>query len=479
MSNKLLILVVGALAVFSCTKVETFSPGITEELTISAETVNIRIVNEGDDATKAYYTETSSYWTYLWEDGDFFHYFYYSRAQLLGDRFTQVAKSPEATYLAYEASDLEIGNSIYSYYVQKDMLDTADTNNDPNNIQMVIPTNQVTTLEPESFSTSIDPSFDLADFQLDKYSDTGSGGILTNVTIPSRTLTFKITSFNPEFSYACKLESETGGFDNFTYDADGNVSVTLDFDNYPTKVYEMATEIRVYNEDYPKNYVTVEAVASRSGAASNKSTYTVGKGARSTKPGTITTYGDVKPYPIREAMPCASRAKTVTSNLLRYPEDIANSMTMYMLGSAAEFRIYAKNGIHTGEKIEKVIMTTLNGPCAGYCYYDLEGQTLELTGYDQDTITSDVSLCNYHVPATKGGEESVYMVLAPGTYNLELNIVTTDSDGVTWSNIFTVNSQTFTRANRKPFAVNIDSASAIRIEYVESSNGDEDDEQEL
>ena len=465
----------GALAVLSCAKVETFSPGITEEQTINSELVNIRIVNEGDDDTKAYYYETSSYWTYNWEDGDFFHYFYYSRADLLGHRFTQVAKSPEATYLAYEASDLEIGNSIYSYYVQKDMLDTADTNNDPSNIQMVIPTYQVTTLEPEAFTTSVDPSFDLSDFQLDKISESGAYG---EFNVPSRVLSFKIDSFNPLFTYLCKLEEEEGEFSDFTYDENGNASVTIGFDDVALFSYDSTTEIRIYNKDYSKNYVTVAVTGTRT-AVSAKFTYSVEKGARSTKPGTITTYGDVKPYPIREAMPCASRAKTVTSNLLRYPEDIANSMTMYMLGSAAEFRIYAKNGIHTGEKIEKVIMTTLNGPCAGYCYYDLEGQSLEITGYDQDTVTSDVSLCNYHVPATKGGEESVYMVLAPGTYDLEINIVTTDADGVTWSNIFTVNSQTFTRANRKPFAVNIDSASAVRIEYAESGNGDEDDEQEL
>ena len=475
MSTKLFILAAGALAVLSCAKVETFSPGITEEQTINAETINIRIVNEGDDATKAYYTETSSYWTYLWEDGDFFHYFYYSRAQLLGDRFTQVAKSPESTYLAYEASDLEIGNSIYSYYVQKDMLETADTNNDPNNIQMVIPTYQVTTLEPEAFTTSVDPSFDLSDFQLDKISESGNYG---GFNVPSRVLSFKIDNFNPLFTYLCKLEEEEGEFSDFTYDENGNASVTIGFDDVALFNYDSTTEIRIYNKDYSKNYVTVAVTGTRT-AASAKFTYSVEKGARSTKPGTITTYGDTKPYPIREAMPCASMAKLVTSNLLRYPEDIANSMTMYMLGSAAEFRIYAKNGIHVGEKIEKVIMTTLNGPCAGYCYYDLVGQSLELTGYDQDTITSDVSLCNYHVPATKGGEESVYMVLAPGSYELQINIVTTDSDGETWSNIFTVDTQTFTRANRKPFAVNIDSASAQRIPYVESSTGTEDDEAEI
>ena len=476
MSYKFIILAVGALAVFSCAKTEPESPVCSVEPTDNY--IYIPLTSEESEDTKAYYHEESDYWTYLWEDEDFFHYFYFSRGVLQGDRFTQVKKTPTSTYLAYEASDLEVGNTIYSYFVQESLLEEADTNTNPENVKMVIPTLQVSNLDPETFTTQIDPSFDLGDFQLDKYQESGTA---LKFDVPSRTLSFKINDFNPEFTYSCKLEEDEGGFSDFTYDQNGNASVVITFDEVSVGDYDSTTEIRIYNKNYNKNYVTVSVLAERS-ALSAKFSYSVEKGARSTKMGSITTYGEDKPYPLRDAMPCASRGKIVTSSLLQYPEDIANSMTMYMLGSAAEFRIYSSTGRYAGEQIEKCIWTATNRPCAGEFYYDITSENLTISGYDKDTITSDVSACNYHVPSVKGGEDSVYLIIAPGTYNAQFKVITKDADGVEWQYSYNLNNKQFTRAMRKPFAVNLESSSATRVQYFEEGGSNEqgggDDEDE-
>ena len=457
---------------FSCAKVETYSPGITDD----SDGVNISIVNENGniEATKSYFYETPAYWSFSWEDMDSFRYFFYSRNNLVGYRTTYALKTPDATFISYDASDLDVGNTIYSYFVQESMKEFSQTNVDPSSIMMNIPTLQVTTKDAESFRTPIDPSFDLLDIHLDADYENGHIGPLEGV--PSRTLYFKIDNFNPDFTYLCKNEGEEGGFSDFTYDENGNASVTILFDKITPPSSESIVEVRIYNGDFSKNYVTVEVEAYR--PRGNVYEYYCSKGSRSTRTEYATSSGDEKPYPIRDAMPCASVAKTVTYSLLKYPEDIANSMTMYMLGSAAEFRIYSKNAKRTGEKIEQVILTTINQPCAGYCYYNLLDQDLEISGYDQDTITSDVSLCGYYVPTVKGDEESVYMVLAPGTYDIEINVITTDSDGVSWNNVLTASNQTFTRAMRKPFAVNLDSSSAVRFP-VAKPNGYNEEEEEL
>ena len=482
MSTKFFFFAIGALAVFSCAKVEPSTPAVAEAQTINSDVISIRIVNEGDDATKSYYTENPSYWTYNWEHNDYFRYFYYSGDNQLGTRLTSAVKTEEATRLLYNASDLQIGNTLYSFYIQKDMFGQAMTNTNPNALNMVIPTAQVTTMNPEKYLKQLDASFTLKDITLDNISGTGTIQDW-QMTIPSRTVTFKIDGYNADFQYLCALATgSNGGVSNFSCDAQGNASVTVSFKNYAWGDTQAKTTFTVYNtydEEATGNSVNVIVYADRAnGLLDDQITYTTALGTIATADFTTNVNGEVKPYPIRDAMPCASQSKLVTSSLLRFPEDIANSMTMYMLGSAAEFRVYSKTGRFTGEKIEKVIVTSLNGPCGGYCNYDILSQSLEITGYNEDTITSDVSTCDYHVPTVKGDEESVYMVLAPGTYDLQINVITTDGAGVSYNNVFTTTGQTFTRANRKPFAVNLESANADRYP-VAAPNGDEEGESDL
>lgn len=492
MIKKLLFLAAGAMTVASCAKLESDSL-VFENLADNCESISIPIVNEGvETATKAYYYEDSSYWTYLWEDRDIFNYFYYSRADYLGKGTANVNKSTDATLVSYAASNLAVGNTIYSYFLQKDLWLNQIPNDDPNAVKLIIPTNQVTTKTPEKFRNEINCAFSVTNLSL--LNQTATGELVNGVyaSIPDNILSFTITNFNPSLKeyYKCKVDSDNGSVSDFTIDDNGNASLTVSFARYGSSKQDQFTTVKIYLSDgdgtYDGNFVCIKVNAHRT---SDSSWALDGSGLVSiyscevSASGSAKCYenleGAKKPYPIRDAMPCASRGKLITSSLLQYPEDIANSMTMYMLGSAAEFRIYSSTGRYQGEDILKVIFTTSeDDPCAGYCYYDIESESLAITGYDEYQIVSDVESCGYKVPRTKLGEESVYMVLAPGTYDATIEVVTKDSDGELWEYKFQTSNQTFTRANRKPFGVNLESANAKRIPYDptgSTSVGDEDE----
>ena len=471
------------IALCSCAKI---GPEPATAPAVGPAKIYIPIVNENDSAeAKAYYYETNSYWTYVWEDQDSFNYFRFNRGTYLGDGSADVLKTPSSTLIGYAASDLEVGNTIYSYFLQKDLWMNEIVNDDPSRLKLIIPTNQVTTNDPEQFREQVDCALTVSGVSLSKQSAEGDAGTLHlgNVSIPDNVLYFTINNYNPEFTYLCKCDSDEGGVSDFTVNADGTASVTVSFDVYPSGEKDQATDVKIYNSKFNKNYVTITVKAHRDG---NKGTSQSGRVSKysweitgsGSSVGYVTSFGPDNPYPIRDAMPCVSRAKIVTSSLLAYPEDIANSMTMYMLGSAAEFRIYSSTGRFADEDIVKVVLTTTNAPSAGFCYYDIESESLEITGCDQNTITSDVSECGYKVPTTKGGEESVYLVLAPGTYDLVLEVYTRTSQGKLMVNKFLSYGKEFTRANRKPFAVNLESASNTRYEYAEEG-GEEGNEDEM
>lgn len=479
--KKFLSLAACLLAAFACTKVESEPTPFSDDGVV--EYISIPIVNESLDS-KAYYYEEPSFWTYLWEDEDTFNYFYYSGGEYQGVGTADVTKNANSTVVSYAASDLEVGNTIYSYFLQRDLWMNEIENEDPTHVKLIIPSYQVTTKEPEQFKEQIDCSFSLT--SVDVLTQSAQGSMSgTQASIPDNVLNFTINGFLPELKsyYKCKCDSDEGGVADFTLNNNGEGSVTVSFDNYPNYTKDQATVVKIYlSGEYSGNSVSVKvkahrdgtSAATKSGRTSKYSTEIIGSSSAVCY---NTTYGDEKPYPIRDAMPCASKGKLITSSLLNYPEDIANSMTMYMLGSAAEFRIYSPTGNYTGETIQKVIFTKTNGNCAGYCYYDIESESLEPTGFEKNIIVSDVSDCDYVVPTTKGDERSVYMILAAGTHDGTIDVVTEASDGQQWNYRFVISGKLFTRANRKPFAVNLESTGATRTPYVEPTEpGGEDPE---
>lgn len=466
MTNRIIITAIAALCIMSCAKVST--EGIVEEPANQAEYISLRIMNEGQQMTKSYYYEDQSYWTYAWEDKDEFNYFTYSRTDLLGSGNAKITKGKMDTFVNILASDLEVGNTIYSYLKQQNVFTEAVENNDPENIKMVIPVNQITTLNPEQFRDLIDNRIECKSASVNPESAEGDAGTLNlgNVSIPDVTLSFSIGCFKSALNYKAELIGNKGKVSGFEVDKDGNATVKVSFEKYETSAYTQVTSFKVFAEEYPESYALFTVTATRK---DNKGTNKSGRVSYYSATVECTnavsydeTQGETKPYPVRDAMPCVSKGKFITTGLREHPEDIANAMTMYMLGSAAEFKIYSSTGKYQGETIEKVILTTTNEPCAGYCYYNITSENLEITGCDQNTITSDVSACNYHVPVEKGSEESIYLVIAPGTYDMSLDVITKSSDGKKWNYHFTTTDKTFVRANRKPFAVNLESAAASR-----------------
>ena len=485
MNYKHLIIATGLLAMaVSCAKIETEPAGLVPA--IGSETISIPVVCEDDSAdTKAYMYNNveGSYWTYIWEHGDYFHYFYYSRAQMLGHRFAAVSKTPYATMIDYTASDLELGNDLYSYFIQKDMLGEAPTNNDPSAIKMIIPSLQVSDRDAETFHEVIDPSFGL-DVNITTLNAGLIGDFLETKTVPDLEVFFTILDFNPEYTYSCSLISGKSVYD-FSYDENGHGSVKVSFEGFEWgKGTEVKTKFKVVNDNYSENSVNVEAKATRSSVLADECTYAVSVTGSASDMADKTSYGEAKPYHIREAMPCASRVKTVTTSLLRYPSDIANSMTMYMLGSAIEFRVYSgTTHAHVGEDIIMANVSTIDHPCAGECYYNLLAEDLTLTGFDENneanySITSNVEALGYKVPAAKDLNQSFFMVIAPGTYTGgKMTIVTKDANGNMLEYRFNLSSNPFTRATKKPLAINLDNVTPIP--YVDpNAPSSEDDEEE-
>lgn len=464
------------MVLFSCEVIQPETPGANNP-SDDPEYVAIRVVNENADVTKAYYYEESDYWTYVWEDYDTFNYFYYKNGNLLGNSDATVFKSPDATVINYEASNLKVGNIIYTYFLQADLWMNSIENDNPNAVKLVIPTTQVSSKDPESLRIPVDCAFDLTNISLKNQTASIIGGALG---IPSNTLYFTIENFKPELKdyYSATTNTSGASVSSLTIDDNGNGSVNVSFlgEIHITNTTKTVCVRIGLGSEYEGNYVEVNVTALKKNLSVK---YSWAKGTPATSTCYKNVFGETKPYPIRDCMPCASKAKIITNSLLKHPEDIANSMTMYMLGSAAEFRIYSNKPEYVGEDILSVTLESLSGPFAGYCYYDLASEDLTLTGFDAETIVSDVTACGYKVPAVKGDEESVYLVIAPGTYSFLMTITTKDGNGQKWDYVYTLENKTFTRANRKPFGVNLASANCSRIQHSDASadSGEEEEDE--
>ena len=459
MKKYLFFFVAGVLGLYSCTVLEPEKI----EPQLGTNSISIPLVSEDvsiDPATKAYLNETASDWSYVWEDGDQLGFFQYRRGMLRYQGVAEVDKRPSSVNVVYD-SDFRVDDVIYSYLYQPDAeAEYGVVNDDPSELYFTIPTWQVTSSDPEVFDYSIDHSFRISNIAIDgTRSYTVSGTDAVGSVPRDATVKFKILGYNSDLLY--RTSSNTS---DLHIDAFGNATLKVSFDPVPSitnKEGEVVSEVKVFVDGYESDCAKFSV---KTAVNVTEPTF-IGKILK--RPGStqyiysipptgsayeresvisydVTEYGLVKPYPVRNCMPCVSKGTTVTSSLVNYPEDIQSSMTMYMLGSVAEFRCYSLDeNIAVGETLQAVMFSSNDGECAGLCTYNIleEGLYLEnltdtdIIAYDEDGIELRYGRDNY---------ASLYMVLAPGTYSATVSFITDQ-------NVYTYEmaSKPFSRATRK------------------------------
>lgn len=425
-----------------------------------------------DSDTKSYLSQDGSNWRFVWEDEDQLGYFQYRYGDLIGGGMATVDKRPSSVNVNFTTSNLRAGDALFTYFHQPACDAELDeqglgANSNPRALYAFIPTVQETNDDPEFYRYSDDFSFTITDFSFDKNSYKKSGtNRAEGMTPQARTLYFKVNGYNPSLKYHA-----AGAASNLKIDIFGNASVTVNFAKYTsahklsTYSYSETVDVKVYVEGHEDRAasVPVTAKASITGnilpfLASVTISYSTGTPSGASLAMDYFSLGDVKPYPVRNCMPLVSTQHSLTATEIEYPEDIAGAMTMYMLGSVIEFKLYSTNASKAvGETLVAAQFITNESECAGLGTCDLVAGDFALSNLTDNTVTS-IDYCGKTVALGKDNYQSLYMVIAPGTYSGTAVFITDQN-----VYIFNVGSKVYTRAVKKALTVDLASSSATVI----------------
>lgn len=507
MKKYLFILAAGAAVLYSCSVAETNYEPISAP---NNTNFSVGLVNEiggiEEEETKAYLNQQNeTLWNYVWEDGDEMGYFQFRGGSIVNQGRAEVDKRPSGTNVIYPTADFRPGDAIFAYMYQPVaealVAEQGIVNNDPYNMWVHIPTTQYTSTEPEIFSYTDDFSFQIGEINMTEFPNVNKSGDdymdPIGFQAPTGVVKFKIKNYKPNLEYAC-----TGATD-FTIDYYGNAQVTVtpepiaENQQYSqeglitiTTTYRQSYPINIYivgHEDKPANLTINAEIIHKAGmlhagviTPTLQITYTKDYSDASIVIDQIIK-GDIKPYPVRDCMPCVSKQFTLNSSVIEYPEDIQANMTMYMLGSVIEFRVFSTDDdIAVGEKLVGVFFDASDN-CAGNLQYDLVGSKLNMTGGTESFVTA----IDEEGKIIRNGKEnyvSLYMVVAPGNYSATVNFITTEHVYT-----FDMASKTFSRAVKKALNCNVSLSSCSCVTFNEffgipdesdedTQNGEEEDE---
>ena len=477
-----------ALLVASCTQTE---PDMTFSQLNSNNAISIPMSTEpialDEENTKSYFTDPGTGWSFVWEDEDNLGYFQYRRGLFQNQGLAEVNKTPTSVNVNYPANDFKAGDAIWTYFNQPDaeaeLGDFGIVNNDPDMFYMQIPTTQITSSEPEYFNYEEDYSFQISKVNVTGFkSYTVKGSDQPVGTTPKMgTLKFKIVGYNRDVVYSTGPNTS-----NLHIDAYGNASVDVTFnpvEQNGTK-YTTTTEVKIFVDGYEDYYATIPVTCSVTVKkkisfiidlrdASLTYSYNAGTPSGASIVLEFSEQGDIKPYPIRNCMPIASKQATITSSMIQYPEDIQSSMTMYILGSVIEFRAYSLDpDIAVGETLYGAIFQSNSGNCAGLCTYDLKGESLTLEDYtESEIITFDED--GLELQYGKENYVPLYMVIGPGTYSATLTFITDKN-----VYIYEMADKIYSRATKKALNCNFASANCTVISLEDYYAVPEDDPEE-
>lgn len=461
--KKLLLISLAAIALLSCNKfeqVEAIKVDSETSLSVPIEAENVLSSEE----TKAYLEDNGSSWSYLWEDGDAIEYYQLRRGQIVNQGQAIVDKRPGTTNVVYPASDFRVGDAIYSYIGA-----AAMDNSNPRQMYLEIPDTQISSWDPETFVYSEDFSFTIGNVSVAKLKSYDVNGTqnAVGITPKSGKVEFKINGFKRGTEYAC-----SGNASNLQIDVYGNAKCDISFAPFTGAAggtsYSVTSTAEIYVQGHPEQKATIQVTA--------KATVTKEKkmGSRVMTPGKVTiSYtkgnttglsllleheitGDVKPYYVRDCMPCVSRQYSITSQVLAYPTEIANNITFHMLGSAVQWKVYTLDeAIGAGEVLCGVLFDA-DKPCAGTGEYNIVAGSLELENLTSSSIMAyDEEELIIPYKDSDNDYVSLYMVLAPGTYSADVAFVTDQHVYV-----YHMTDQTFSRAIKKSMSVNLASSTA-------------------
>lgn len=481
--KKSLFFIAAMVAMVACAKVGTeecaqMQTAKTISIPMEMETVSI----ESD--TKAYLNQETSGWNYVWEDQDQMGYFQFRNGRLYNQSKAEVDKRPSSVSVIYDATDFMPGDAIFSYLYQEeaeaDLSSLGIVNNDPYELYVQIPTIQITSTEPETYQYVEEMSFTVAGFNYSRLKDYSVSKVSSAVGVKPKSgkLGFKIGGYDSDLKYGCS------GASNLKIDWYGNATVDVDFralassdlastsSNGNTKTYTQVYPIQIYvegYEEYPAQInLTITATYKKEilFGLLGSSKVTVSYAAATSNNASVVIdhflEGPVKPYPVRDCMPCVSKQLTLTNYMVADPEGIQNNMTMYMLGSAVEFRVYSlDSSVAVGETLQGVIFSSNDDPCAGVGLYDLVGSDLMLGTMSDNTVISYDS-DGKTIANGKENYVSLYMILAPGSYAADVNFIT-DQNVYT----FHMGSKEFSRATKKAITCNLASASCTVTPFDE------------
>lgn len=470
---------IATFAVVSCTKTDVdIAPGHSSIMSIPIMVENEGIDNSDADAeTKSYLSDNGSTWSFVWEDEDQLGYFQYRNGRLYDQYVAVVDKRPNSVTVDYPMDNISSNDVLYAYLVQDQSVTTAD----PEALEVSIPSIQYTALDTEVYSFQENYSFSLKSIRLDASS--ASKSLSKNESAvgkapTARTLSFTIANYNPGLRYCV---GDAGS--NLVVRADGRATAKVTFpavteddlvssSSSLKNTYKSTANVTVFVEGHadqaaniPVTVTTAETLPSASILISLKSvkyTYSVPTTASATIIVDNVEFSDVKSIPVRDAMPIVSKQFYVNSTYIAHPEDIQSNMTMYMLGSLIEFRVFSTDdNIGVGETLSLVEFVSEGQNCAGVGTYNVLSEDLTATDFDEDTIYS-VDYDGQLIANGKSNYVSIYMVVAPGTYPATVNFYTDE-------NVYTVemSAKTFSRAVRKALNVNLATAPAYVTPLVD------------
>ena len=493
MKRYFIFIAAGALALYSCTALE---PEKFDSQSNTRATVSIPITSEEvspEPATKAYLDDTGSGWSYVWEDGDHLGFFQYRIGQLRNQSFAEVEKTPSSTVVNYPASDFNAGDIIYSYLHQPsaeaELAGYGISNDDPTNLYMQIPTIQTTSLEREKYNYNIDYSFRVTNAKVKVNGNTSyeiNGSNPVGTTPDPAKLSFKVIGFKSDLTYLTSSNAR-----NFKADAYGNASANVSFGpvSLVNGEYISVANVKVYVDGYENKAANIDVactvdikpgltIAGFTIIPSKLSyNYSVAETSDALVSMSVFEQSDIKSIPVRDCMPVVSKHASISSSHILYPEDIQSSMTMYMLGSVAEFRCYSLDqNIGVGENLMGVIFTTTT-PCAGMGTYDLTSEDLNLENMSSNSIQA-YDLDGLPIKYGKNNYASLYMVIAPGSYVATVTFITDQN-----AYIFPASSKVFSRAVMKSLNCDLSNSKCVIVpisQYYSDPSGSysEDGEEE-
>ena len=480
--KRLLLTLASIAAVVGCTDFET------DSVVARVDSISIPVKVEAT-STRSFLYDDDTQWTFCWQNGDVLKYAVLRGGSVFQTGPAVIVNNGDSWSLEIaDANTLALGDVIYSYYCP-----TSESTN-IRSLDFAVPASQLSEMTTETEISVVRLTTAIASPSLDKTSASASSSS-SSVVPSSRTLKFRINGLDATKTYYYKVGS--GSAKRLSAGSDGRYSVSVAFPSVSYKTQGNGRPGSTSNTAngsatvvvsvYPQGHedatatipVTVNATRTKSTSWFSSSysysfAYSLGAATSGTEESFSQTEGETHLTPLRDAMVIVADPVVVTSSLLDGTLALEDQLSFHPLGSLVECRIYSGDAaVGVGEQIESVTFTATGANIAGSFEYDLVANPLTISGLTESAVVSHVESLDYAVNYGKDNAQSVYMVVAPGTYAASLDILTDQAHYE-----FAIASKAYSRNVKKPYSVNLASSSCTRTSlFPEEPDEPEEPEQ--